>query len=279
MRTNIDHYRMAAFDMDGTLLDRHHQIAPSVQAAFHEAAERGKILALNTGRNYVELREYLKALPDVRYVNSISGAMVLDLQTGEMIHEAVFSVETVRQILNLTSDEDVNVQLLTRQSYVERLFIPRMNLYGMGTYRTQFEVNATPVEDLRTFYAAAPFPVNKINIYHRNAESREETRYRILNAGIPMTMADAETTSLECSPQGVDKAAGLRALAEYLGVAMRHVIVVGDADNDRAALLAAGLPVAMANATPEIKSICKAEVSDCDHDGCAEVIRRYLLGI
>lgn len=271
-------YRMAAFDMDGTLLNSEHRITRGVQAALHEAAEVGKVLALNTGRNYVELREYIRILPDVRYINSISGAMVLDLQTGETIYEAAFSPEIVQQILDLTRDEDVNIQLLTRQSHVERQFIPRMPLYGMGTYQAQFEVNASPVEDLRAFYAAAPFPVNKINIYHREPAAREVTCQRILDAGIPMTMADAETTSLECSPQGVDKAVGLQALSEHLGFTMEDVIVVGDADNDRAALLAAGLPIAMGNAMPSIKAICKAEVADCDHDGCAEVVRRYLLG-
>lgn len=270
-------YRMAAFDMDGTLLNSEHRITPGVQAALHEAAEAGKVLALNTGRNYVELREYIRVLPDVRYINSISGAMVLDLLTGETIYEAAFSEEVVRQIFELTRDEDVNIQLLTRESHVERQFIPRMGLYGMGTYQAQFEVNASPVEDLRAFYEAAPFPVNKLNIYHRSPAARLVTRQRIEAAGIPMTMADAEMTSLECSPQGIDKAVGLRALAAHLGFAMEDVIVVGDADNDRAALLAAGLPIAMANATPEIKAICRAEVTDCDHDGCAEVVREYLL--
>lgn len=270
-------YRMAAFDMDGTLLDSKHQITPGVLAALHEAAEAGKVLALNTGRNYVELREYIRILPDVRYINSISGAMVLDLQTGETIYEAAIAEEVVRQIFELTRDADVNIQLLTRESHVNRQFIPRMDLYGMGTYQAQFEVNASPVADLRAFYEAAPFPVNKLNIYHRGPEDRLVTRRRIEAAGIPLTMADAELTSLECSPLGIDKAVGLRALSAHLGFTMEDVIVVGDADNDRAALLAAGLPIAMANATPEIKAICRAEVADCDHDGCAEVVRRYLL--
>lgn len=273
----IHRYSMAAFDMDGTLLNSDHRITTGVQAALHEAAEAGKILALNTGRNYVELREYIAALPDVRYINSISGAMVLDLKTGETIYEAAIPEETVRQVFALTEDIDVQMQLLTRQSHVASQFIPRMELYGMGTYQAQFEVNATPIEDLRAFYEAAPFPVNKLNIYHRGPAEREMTRHRILEAGIPLTMANAESTSLECSPQGIDKAVGLRALAANLGRTMEDVIVVGDADNDRAALLAAGFPIAMANATREIKAICRAEVADCDHDGCAEVVRKYLL--
>ena len=52
---------------------------------------------------------------------------------------------------------------------------------------------------------------------------------------------------------------------------------MGDADNDKEALEVAGLSVAMGNAKESIKEISDVIVSDNDHDGCAEVIEKYLL--
>lgn len=270
-------YRMAAFDMDGTLLDSNHRITPGVLAAIQEAAAAGKILALNTGRCLVELEEYIRILPDVRYVNCLSGALVLDTWTGETIYSREVPVETVLELIALTEDEDAMLHLLSRRSNSQADYIAHMDVYQMGTYQPMFERLCQGAADIRAFYRSAPFPVNKVNFYHRNTADREVTRARIEAAAVPITMAYAEQTSLECSPLGVSKAAGLSALAEHLGFTMEDVIVVGDSDNDRAALEAAGLPIAMDNATPEIKAICKTVVADCDHDGCAEVIERYLL--
>lgn len=270
-------YRMAAFDMDGTLLNDEKRITPATIAAIKKAAAAGKVLTMNTGRCLLELTEYIDLLPEVRYVNCLSGALVVDTWTGETIHSAEVPQETVLQLMDLTEDEDVMLHLLSRASYARTDHILRMDEYQMGVYQPMFLRLCTRLEDVREHYCKEPFAVSKVNFYHRSVADREVTRRRIVEAGIPVTLADAEIASLECSPLGVDKGTGLSALAAHLGFTMEDVIVVGDADNDREGLLAAGLPVAMGNATPEIKAICKATVADCNHDGCAEVIEHYLL--
>lgn len=270
-------YRIAAFDMDGTLLNDEKQITPATIAAMRRAAAAGKVLALNTGRCPSELREYLEILPEVRYVNCVSGALVMDVRTGETIYSAPVPQETVLALMDLTEGEDAMVHLLSQASYVDEDHLMRMAEYNIGEYQPMFLRLCTRLGDVRTDYRKAPFPVYKVNFHYRTADAREAARIRIEEAGIPVTIAYAERTALECSTLGVSKAAGLAALTMHLGLAMDDVIVVGDNDNDRAALQAAGLPIAMGNATPGIKAICKAVVADCNHDGCAEVIERYLL--
>ncbi|WP_455953841.1 HAD hydrolase family protein [Blautia sp.] len=100
----------------------------------------------------------------------------------------------------------------------------------------------------------------------------------MLDLGLDVELADAETTSLEISTKGIHKEIGLSRLCEYLHIPLSQTIVVGDADNDAAALQAAGLPVAMANAKDRIKALADViTMQDNDHDGCAEVIQKYLL--
>ena len=41
---------------------------------------------------------------------------------------------------------------------------------------------------------------------------------------------------------------------------------------------AAGFSVAMANATEEIKAAADAFTDDCDHDGAAKAVLRWMLG-
>lgn len=95
---------------------------------------------------------------------------------------------------------------------------------------------------------------------------------------VPVTMVCSEISSLECSPVGLNKAVGLRTLCQELGITMDELIMVGDADNDVAALEAAGLGIAMANANEQAKKASQVQVADNNHSGCAEAIEQYLLG-
>ena len=80
----------------------------------------------------------------------------------------------------------------------------------------------------------------------------------------------------EVSPADVSKAVGLRVLCDHLGLSMEEAIACGDEGNDREMLLAAGLGAAMGNGSEAAKSAADVIVADCDHDGVAEVIERYL---
>ena len=87
-----------------------------------------------------------------------------------------------------------------------------------------------------------------VDLYHTSPEARNQTRQKILAEQLNVELVDAETTSLEISAQGTDEGNGLEKLCQYLNIPLSQTIVVGDADNDIAAMKKAGLAVAMKNA-------------------------------
>jgi hydroxymethylpyrimidine pyrophosphatase-like HAD family hydrolase len=80
---------------------------------------------------------------------------------------------------------------------------------------------------------------------------------------------------LEILPPGENKAAGLRRLAELLGIKTAEIIALGDGDNDDVMLDLAGLGIAVANATPACKSKADIIIESNDNDGPA----RFLEGL
>ena len=82
---------------------------------------------------------------------------------------------------------------------------------------------------------------------------------------------------MELNAPGISKGRGLMALAERLGLALDEVMAVGDSGNDLTMLEAAGLGVAMGNATEEIKQAADVITADNNHDGVAEAIEKYVL--
>lgn len=90
-------YQLIAFDMDGTLLNSQKEISPACIHWIHQAALVGKTVILNTGRCPAELEEYFALLPDLTYVNCVSGALVYNHATKETIYSRTLPVDTVKK--------------------------------------------------------------------------------------------------------------------------------------------------------------------------------------
>ena len=98
----------------------------------------------------------------------------------------------------------------------------------------------------------------------------EQTGLFELSGGIP--------ENIEVNAKGVDKGRALLALAGRLGFSRGQTMACGDASNDIAMLRAAGLGVAMGNATPEAVAAADVQTDTNNNDGVAKAIRRWVLG-
>ena len=72
--------------MDGTLLNSKKEIDKSSLTAIKEATEQGKIVILSTGRCPSQLQMYINTIPNLRYLNCLSGAIVYDIQEDKYIY-------------------------------------------------------------------------------------------------------------------------------------------------------------------------------------------------
>ena len=103
-----------------------------------------------------------------------------------------------------------------------------------------------------------------------------------VEAGLGGVAAGTSTTFssgryLEFNPVGVDKGSGLRDLAGRLGVDLADVVACGDSANDASMLRAAGVGVAVSNATADVLSVADyLALSSCDDGVIAEVEERVV---
>ncbi|MBO1913100.1 HAD hydrolase family protein, partial [Microvirga sp. 3-52] len=65
-------------------------------------------------------------------------------------------------------------------------------------------------------------------------------------------------------------------LAKSKGIAMEHVMAIGDNYNDLSMLQVVGHSVAMGNAPEEIKSVCKSVTTTNEFDGVGTAIESAL---
>lgn len=270
------HYQLLATDMDGTLLNARHEITLENQKAIHQAFSDGKQVVFCSGRCAAELRPYIAQFPEMRFAVTESGACIYDFRHETGLNRHSFFPPVAKAILEYACREDILVQAVIRdQGTIPVDCLSRLNYYHLAQYQDFFETLARHVEDVYAYSSQNGWEMDKICLYHPSIEARDRSASAL--AYLPVTMAFAEETGIEISPVGIDKSVGLKYLCHYLGIPMKEVIMVGDSFNDMGALNAAGLPVLVENARPEIKEHFSVRVADCEHSGVAEAIHRFLL--
>ena len=271
----MSRWKLVALDMDGTLLTSDKRLLPETVRDIEKASESGVEFCFCSGRTVPEIRLFTDQLPMIRYAVCMSGSVVLDLENEQTLYRHAVKQKYVFRILEAAAEDDSMVHLLTdRDSVVRGDQVTHMAEFGRPDFQETFLVTTRSVPDL---YAEAEHydSIPKVNIYARSADVRQRAFEKLKD--LPLTIEFIEETSLEINALGVSKAVGMQALTDHIGITMADVMAIGDSENDRAVLQAAGFPVAMANSGESILSLCHAVTGDNDHNGVGEAVRRYLL--
>ena len=269
-------YRLLAMDIDGTVLNSEKVITPRTEAAIRAAIAAGKDVFFATGRSPMEVKKELSAFPEMNYAMFVSGALVRDLKTGETVHSVHIPFPIVEKILDIGEKSRGFLGIYAGNNvYAEKKYRGHMGEYGCKCFEELYERCTIWVDDLREAAQEHREEVHKINFYFGNEEDYLACGEELKK--LPVTRASGIPHNDEVSPCGVNKGEALLAMCEKLGIPVSETIAVGDQTNDLEMIRAAGLGVAMGNATEEVKAAADVITADCDHDGVAEIIEKYLL--
>ena len=98
----MNEIRLAALDLDGTLLDRTSRITPRTLDALTEAIRRGVVVLPATGRALSSLPRVAAAIPGVRYAVTSNGAAVYRIADSACILSRRLSRSAAEQALKLS---------------------------------------------------------------------------------------------------------------------------------------------------------------------------------
>ena len=269
--------RLIGLDLDGTVFDSQKRISPRTRAAIAAACARGAAVLPVTGRPRAGLPQAFLDIPGVRYAVTSNGAVILDLARDQVLataplgrEDALWALERSRA-LGAVTDVYVDGSAYTSAATFDALLAaaqPEMRAYFLAT--------RTVVEDLPGWLAGLERPVEKLTMLFQRPDDRL-TAWRVFEQAGPFEATSSLPNNLELNARGVDKGKALLRLAGLLGLERQQVMVCGDSSNDVAMLRAAGLGVAMGNATPEAAAAADVRTATNDEDGVALAIERYVL--
>lgn len=270
MSPKNDPVRLIAVDVDGTLLNSQHQMSKRTERALKEALARRVAVVLATGKTYYSAREVRQRLRLTTPGIYLQGLLICEAD-GTVRRERTLAPEIVRRMVEFAEETGHTLVAYSRM----RVLAGRRNEHT-DKLRDYHEPEPEIIGSLRGL--ADSTPVNKIILF-TEPESIEELR-KALKSQVDGTARVVQSLPdvLEILPPGASKGEALRLLLNDLGVDPRHVMAIGNAENDVEMLRVAGIGVAVGNATPPALAAADHVVASNDEDGVAEAVERFVLG-
>ena len=252
-------------DLDGTLLNSRHTVSRENREAIEYFKAEGGLLTFITGRMPFFVGDMYEAVKPNAPFGCINGGGIYDMPSRRYLWQSPISpsvfalVEYVERLV-----PEIGIQVNT----FERIYFVKEN-EEMARFRDR-----TGVPKLTARYEEINEPVAKILF----GDGKEEHLLRVKELLLAHPRAAefdfirSEETLFEILPPNVNKGTVLPRLAEILGVDMRKTIAVGDYDNDIGMLKAAGVGIAVANATAEAKAAADLTTVSNDEHAIARII-------
>ena len=271
--------RLAAVDMDGTLLDDDKNFPPGMDELLDQMDARGVTFAPASGRQVWTLIDMFPGRPGMTVIGENGGIVMRD---GVEVSSHPVDTPTVREVIRLVRDAtsgpdgiDGGLVMCGKQfAYVERTdegFVEGVMPYYHRTKRVEDQnaiidaIEAGQIDDaivkLAVYVIGPVEPLAQATL----ANFADTHQYAISGAN----WADLQI-------QGVDKGSAVRDLQRFLGVERAQTAVFGDAGNDLSMMGVADLSFAMANASADVVEAARFVAPSNNEAGVIQVLRALL---
>ena len=264
-------YKMLVVDMDDTLLTDNHEISRENKEMLLRAQEMGVYVVLASGRPTSAMIEFAKELQcDVNnsFMISFNGSVITDLKEDKILFEHSLTKEQIHSLYDFSQQN--NTHIIT---YIDGQIISERHSEYIDIEKniTGLKLNiVSSFKDTVTTSAVKCILLEEPE-YLKGVES-------VLKAAMPdLSICMSKPFFLEAAPNGIDKGASIKILAEKLNIQQTEIIAVGNAGNDLTMVQYAGLGVWVDNVDAELRHLADVIVASNNNHGVAEVVRRFIL--
>lgn len=254
MNDMVNTVKLIASDLDGTLISGNMGKLPeNFPALVRKLKEKGILFAAASGRQYYNLRHLFEEVKDdIAYICE-NGA--LTVYHDEVLHKSEIPAETAALIIRRLEAEPGTEVLVSgtfccyinpKDPYFEQYLMAMHNNY-------QIVPDLTDIGE----------PIIKLALFEKaGTENRDRQPYwqsqftRSASFPFDVKVVTSGSLWLDFLFPNANKGAGIRALADHLGLRREEILSFGDNFNDIEMFQASGTSVAVENARPGIAELC-----------------------
>ena len=270
----MNHFKVIAADIDGTLCMKGEDIMPLTRSALNELHDQGVLFGLATGRP-VDSRvlSYAKRWNlgfEFDFAVGMNGGEMYDLKTNTTDKYYLLSKENIRKILAFLEPFDINA-IVYVDGYEEVRCLKMDDFMTASKARNHSHVIVGGVDTL------AEFDTGKLEVQFKG-EIREEV-LKVVEANqdpswiMTQTYYDKHHCTFEFQDPRINKGVGLEKYCERYNIDMKDVLAFGDQENDIGLMKSSGYGVCLSNGADLTKSYAKAVT---EHDVLDDGVGHWL---
>ncbi|MFC5470036.1 Cof-type HAD-IIB family hydrolase [Cohnella suwonensis] len=259
--------RMIALDVDGTLLNDHHELTPRVREAVREAAKRGAEIVLCTGRGSTSALPVLRELGLKGTMITHNGASVVDSESRAILFDTAIPHDLASVYVNYCRERGIHFDMNTAfDLYVEALGEEAGTMYR--------NLKAQPIN--RDKEEAFPEGLVKLSIYApKEVMDGVEAEWGKWKQELQFVRSG--DNFIDVQSHDATKGKALERLAAMRGISRASILALGNYYNDLGMIDFAGTGVAMDNSPSEVKERADAVTLSNNEDGVAVALEEYVL--
>lgn len=260
--------RLAAFDMDGTLLLPSHQLGKQTLLSLKALKEYPVQLAFATGRHYLEMQPLLQQYELPAYLISGNGTRVHD-EAGQLLFSTDLPPGVARQVIHSHWNTQASLHVFNDDGWFTHFDEPDILApHQFSGFRYQ-------LADPRML---AEHQITKICFLGEH-EDLCQLQVQLREAlGDSAHLCFSASHCLEVLPKACNKGSALTQLTDSLNIDMATCMAFGDAMNDLEMLNQVGYGFVMSNAMAQLKARLPhlPVIGDCATQGVSHYLNHWL---
>ncbi len=266
--------KLLVTDIDGTLLNQHGQLPPANVEALRQWVDRGGVLALATGRNLTITRPIAQAIDRDVFLILQDGALLMPYPSGAVLSWHNLKQSVAQSACDILLNAGLSALVFAPLPNGQHFDVLSNNALSPGL-RAYLHSKAGQFQRRNGMYRfVGASKIVTIDSWSKTDAAWYHLKRRLPQARVIRTEARGlDAWFMEVGSPLASKMQGLQTLLQHLRLSFAEVIAIGDAENDVEILQAAGLGVAMANASERVKAVADLVVKSNSEDGLAHFLK------
>ena len=262
--------KLVVSDVDGTLVTRDKRITDRVTQTLAALDVLGVAFTIISARPPLGVHRLVETLDLAGPVGAVNGGALI--RADLTIIERKFVPEAAaRAAISFLREQGIDPWVFTETEW----FLRDPEGSHVDHERSTLAMDFRRVDDISPEILSHVLKIVGASHDHTHL-ARCETELQAL-LGATASATRSQSYYLDITHPEAIKGEGLAGLARLLDLDLDCVLAIGDGTNDITMLQRAGFSVAMGNASDIVKGHAMVTTDDCDDDGFAKAVERYVL--
>lgn len=276
--------KLICVDMDGTLLDKNHNVSEENKLALQEANKMGCEIAITTGRIFCSAKFYSDLIGVDTPIIASNGAYICKKTEEKAILENTLTYDQLIKVYEVIKKYGLHPNFNTLDTVIRELPLPENHAYLVMNkdLKEEDKVKFIINDDLTPLFKELNGKILKGIVIEEGTDktklfaAKEELKNLF---GYELHIVSSGENNFEIMPGNSSKGNAVKHLAEMLGFKREEVMCIGDSENDLSMIKYAGIGVAMGNGLQLLKDAADYITATNEESGVAKAVRKFVLDI